>query len=107
FRSFFHLFVVYAVLLIPELILISINHIRVLDCILIWIFGTSYLLFCHMSLYPIWMKMDRFIIRSLLFFLIGFMLVLFKVYIFVMIALLVVSFVIYKRWYFKFELPYS
>lgn len=100
---YMHLFIVYAILLVPELILIGINHVKIFDSFLVWIFGISYLLFNHMSLYPIRMSMDRFIIRLLLFFLISFILVLYKVFLIFTLAMLVFSFLIYRKWYYRFE----
>lgn len=102
---YLHLLIVYSLLLTPELVMIGINHIKIFDCLLIWFFGSSILLVTQMSLYPMDMNMDKYIVRLLFFFPIAFMGILFKMYIIMMILLFVISFWMYRIWYYQFDRP--
>ncbi len=101
-KRFFYMAIIYALLLLPEMIMLAINHIHAIDLVGIYLFGTGFLMLCHTHLFK---KLDneKYLQWMLGFFLISFMLVLFKIYWLELIGLWLLGYYYFARYYYQFE----
>lgn len=102
-QRFLHLALTYALLLLPEIVTIVVNQIRIIDALSIFIAGLSFLLFTHCSLYSRRPNMDEHMQTILWVFLLGFGLTLFKLSLPASVFLLVLSLVRYRKNYYLYE----
>jgi len=102
-RRWTYLIIIYALLLLPESVLLIVNHIHLIDAILILIGGTSFVLFSHCSLYGKELNMDRHLQMILWLFLIGFGLTLFKLAFAASLLILLLSWIRYRKQYYLHE----
>jgi hypothetical protein len=102
-KRFLFLGLFYGVLLIPELVLLAINHIVWFDLLIITLFAVFYLVYQHTRLFRGSLTIDAHTTFTFGLFLISFMLVLFKLYWLEAIALSALGFYQYKRDYYNFE----
>jgi hypothetical protein len=102
-QRFFYLSIAYAILVLPELILLTVNKITPVDLVFIFIFAVGYLVYQHTRLYQHALNMDKHTTHTFGLFLISFMLVLFKLYWVEAAALLVVGFYQFKKGYYESE----
>lgn len=93
----------YALLLLPELLLLVMNSLAWYDILLTGLFAISYLLHQHTRLYRHPFNIDKHTTYTFGIFLISFMLVLFKLFWMEALALTVLSFYRYHRDYYNFE----
>jgi hypothetical protein len=82
--------------------MLAINHIRFIDLVGIYLFAVGFLLLCHGQLFK---KLDneKYLQWMLGFFLISFMLVLFKIYWVELIALWLLGYRYFSKYYYPFE----
>ncbi|MBI3218714.1 MAG: hypothetical protein HYZ44_04325 [Bacteroidetes bacterium] len=101
-NRFLYLAITYTILLIPEIIMLAINHVHVIDLAGIYLFAIGFLLLCHTHLLK---KLDneKYLQWMLGFFLISFMLVLFKIYWVELIVLWLLGYRYFKKYYYQFE----
>jgi hypothetical protein len=102
-KRFLFLSLFYGVLLIPELVLLAINHIVWFDLLFISLFAVFYLVYQHTRLFRGSLKIDAHTTFTFGLFLISFMLVLFKLYWLEAFALSILGFYQYRRDYYNFE----
>lgn len=102
-KRFFFLSLFYGVLLIPELVLLALNHIVWVDLLFITLFAVFYLVYQHTRLFRGSLAIDAHTTFTFGLFLISFMLVLFKLYWLEAFALSILGFYQYKRDYYNFE----
>jgi hypothetical protein len=102
-QRFFYLCVMYGVLLLPELVLLTVNKIVLLDLLFIFMFAIGYLVYQHTRLYQHSLDMDKHTTHTFGLFLISFMLVLFKLYWLEAAALLAIGYYKYQKDYYNFE----
>jgi hypothetical protein len=102
-QRFIYLALVYALILLPEMVMLAINHIRPQDLIGIYLFGIGFLLLSHSLLY-IMLDNDRHLQWTLGLFLISFMLVLFKIYWVELIIIWGMAYHYFKKHFYQFEL---
>ncbi len=93
----------YVILLLPEAVLLLVNRIHVLDVGGILLFGVSFLLTTHCSLYLKPLNMDLHIQRILWLFLGSFVLVLCKLYLLEIALLGIISYYIFSRGFYQYE----
>jgi hypothetical protein len=103
FKRFGFLALFYGLLLLPELILLTINKLFWYDVLLIAVFAISYLVHQHTRLYQNKLNIDKHTTYTFGLFLISFMFVLFKLYWLEAFALGIFGFYQYKRDYYNFE----
>ena len=94
---------VYLVLIAPELFLLIMNKVHLLDLIGTIVFGVGLLLFLQSLLYRLSMDMDKYIQYVLIVFLLSFALLLFKLYLILVLIYLIVSFQWYKKYFYTYE----
>jgi hypothetical protein len=97
------LVIVYLILLLPEAILLLVNHIPFAKVLTLLVFGAVWLHYLHCKLYVGQLDMDKHIRRTFLLFLITFLLVMSKVF---WVGLLIAagwSWWILKRNYYEYE----
>ncbi len=102
-KRYFTIAIVYLVLLVPELLLMIVNHVHMTDLIGVIMFGVGFLLFLHSLLYHLNMDMDKYIQYVLIVFLLSFAMLLFKLYFILILVYLIISFQWYKRYLYSFE----
>jgi hypothetical protein len=102
-QRFFYLSIAYATIILPELILLTVNKIAPVDLVFIFIFAVGYLVYQHTRLYQHALDMDKHTSHTFGLFLISFMLILFKLYWLEAAALLVVGFHQFKKGYYESE----
>jgi|GEM_PF-6202331 len=101
-KRWIQLFALYSILFLPEIVVSIINHIHLIDVVIIWVSGVSFMIYCHCSLYNE-LNMDKHLQRIFSLFLAGFALSLFKLAIPASLLLLIWSFIKYKRDYYLYE----
>jgi hypothetical protein len=101
-NRFLYLAITYAILLVPEIIMLAINHVHWMDLIGIYFFAVGFLLLSHSQLFK---KLDneKYLQWMLGFFLISFMLVLFKIYWVELLALWLLGYHYSAKYYYQFE----
>jgi len=102
-NRFIQLAFVYFLLMLPESILLIVNHINLLTVLGIHLFATGLLVLCHCRLYAE-LNNDKHIQFTLWLFLISFMLVLFKVYWVELFFVWGLAYYSFKRNFYQFEL---
>ncbi|NOS55768.1 MAG: hypothetical protein HOP37_05855 [Cyclobacteriaceae bacterium] len=102
-KRFLFLSLFYGVLLIPELVLLAINHIVWFDLLFITLFAVFYLVYQHTRLFRGSLAIDAHTTFTFGLFLISFMLVLFKLYWLEAFVLGILGFYQYERDYYNFE----
>ncbi len=102
-KRFLFLASIYLLLLLPEMAMLSVNHIHLLDLIGIYLFGTAFLIVSHCRLYTE-LNNDKHLQWTLGLFLVSFMLVLFKIYLIEMAIVWVLAFHYFKKHFYQFEL---
>ncbi len=102
-KRYLVLALVYTLLIIPEIFLMIVNKVHVVDLFAVIIFGMAYLLFIHSSLYHLNMNMDRYIQFISITFLISFTLILFTLSWFLVFIYATVSISWYKKYFYSFE----
>jgi hypothetical protein len=94
---------VYLLLLLPEMVMLLVNHSRLQDLISIYLFGIGFLLVSHCRLY-FELDNDKHLQWILGLFLISFMLVLFKIYWVELIIMWALAYYYFKKHFYQFEL---
>jgi hypothetical protein len=102
-QRFIYLAFIYALILIPEIVMLAINHIQWQDLIGIYLFGIGFLLLSHSLLYIV-LDNDRHIQWTLWLFLLSFMLVLFGIYWAEIVIIWAMSYYYFKKYFYQFEL---
>jgi hypothetical protein len=103
FKRFLFISLFYAILLMPELVLMAINHIVWFDLLFIALFAVFYLVYQHTRLFQGSLTIDSHTTFTFGLFLISFMLVLFKLYWLEAFVLGILGFYQYERDYYNFE----
>ncbi len=101
-HRFLYLALTYGMLLIPEIIMLAINHVHAIDLVGIYLFGVGFLLLSHTQLFK---KLDneKYLQWMLGFFLISFLLVLFKIYWIEVLGLWLLGYFYFTKHYYPFE----
>ena len=102
-ERFLKIATVYGILLLPEIIMLTIRGVHLIDLIGIILFATGYLTLNHCKLLKSELNMDNHIQWTLGLFLISFMLVLLKVHLVEMLLIWALSYYWLNRDYYKFE----
>ncbi len=102
-KRFLYLAAIYLLLLLPEMTMLTVNHIHFKDLIGIYLFGAGFLIVSHCRLY-IELNNDKHLQWTLGFFLVSFMLVLFKIYWVELIIMWALAFYYFNRNFYQFEL---
>jgi len=95
--------ITYALLLLPEFIVLLVNPINYFDATLVFFAGLSFLLFSHCSLYNKRINMDSHLQKILWMFLLGFGLTLFNLALPTAFLFFIFSFVRYRKNYYLYE----
>ena len=101
---FIYILMTYAAILLPELILLLVNPIRLVDGLFIYFFGIAFLLFCHCSLLKNQLNMDNHIRNVTLLFLVGFGLILFRLAIPASLILISIAYLSFQKNYYLYEM---
>lgn len=101
-KRFLYLATTYSILLVPEIIMLAINHVHWMDLAGIYLFAVGFLLLSHTQLFK---KLDneKYLQWMLGFFLLSFMLVLFKIYWIELMGLWLLGYFYFAKYYYQFE----
>ncbi len=100
---FIYLTSIYAMILLPELVLVMVNPIKIIDGLTIYFAGISFLVFCHCSLFKGQLNMDKHIQTVTILFLVGFGLVLFKLAVQAALLLFLLAYFRLNKNYYSYE----
>lgn len=94
--------IAYGLIMIPEFVLLMVNHENLITTVGIYLFSVGLLLLSHCRLF-IELNNDKHVQFTLGLFLISFMLVLFKVYALEMVVVWSLAFYYFKKYFYRFE----
>lgn len=95
--------IAYGLIMIPEFVLLIVNHGNLITTVGIYLFSVGLLLLSHCRLFTE-LNNDKHVQFALGLFLVSFMLVLFKVYVLELIVVWSLAFFYFKKYFYRFEL---